>query len=77
MTEFVLRAIISAFIFTLIWFSIAVMYFKYKLNTLKNRRHVKSNFHSEVYNIIGEVTDRLEKKLGEIEVKISELEGKK
>ena len=52
MTEFVLRAIISAFIFTLIWFSIVVMYFKYKLNTLKNR---------------------LERKVREIAVKISEL----
>ncbi|MCF8339708.1 MAG: hypothetical protein K9I82_01905 [Chitinophagaceae bacterium] len=77
MTEFLLRAIISAFIFILIWFSIGVMYFKYKLNTLKNRRHVESNFHSEVYKLIGEVTDRLERKVGEIEVKISELEGKK
>ena len=81
MIEFIFGAIVTAFILTLIWLSVTVIYLKGKLDKytheLKDRKHSESNFHRDIYSIIDEVERRFDRRLVSFEDRIRELDLEK
>ena len=81
MIEFILGAIVTAFILTLIWLIVTVIYLKGKLDKytdeLKDRKHYESNFHRDIYNIIDEVERRFDRRLENFEDRFTESDAEK
>jgi hypothetical protein len=78
MIEFILGAIVTAFILTLIWLIVTVIYLKQKLDKytdeLKDRKHSESNFHRDIYSIIDDVERRFDRRLENFEDRFTELD---
>jgi hypothetical protein len=78
MIEFIFGAIVTAFILTLIWLIVTVIYLKQKLDKytdeLKDRKHYESNFHRDIYSIIDEVERRFDRRLENFEDRFTELD---
>ena len=81
MMEFIFGAIVTAFILTLIWLIVTVIYLKQKLDKyadeLKDRKHSESNFHRDIYSIIDEVERRFDRRLVSFEDRLRDLDVEK